>query len=557
MTDEATNGGDVFRVELQDRHAIAALLKELSALLALKGENRYKARAYERGAAALEQLQDDLGELVHQNRLTEISGIGDSLASVITELWNTGTSKQLEKLRAEVPRGVVELSRVRGISEAAAARLVNEIGVDSIPALEKALEDGRVRAMKGYGEKTEERMREALARHAVRKERLPISEALKIGERWVRRLLEDKSITRADYAGELRRYHESIDTLVLLAASEDPGCAARYAKVADVVKLEVTVVPRKFYGAALIIRTGSPAHVSQLQARAVKSGLSLATLEGETEEEIYKKLGLSYVPPELREGLGEVLEAERPEAFSDLVTVQDIRGLVHCHTTYSDGVASVEEMARAGEELGYEYMTITDHSPSAFYAHGVEVPRLVDQRAEIESVQKNIRMQLLRGTESDILANGDLDYPANILGELEVVIASIHSRFKQDEDAMTDRLKKAMAHPRFKIWGHPLGRLIMKRDPIPCRVHEVLDTIAASRAAIELTGDPHRYELAPEWIREARARKIPFVVSVDAHSTKALSYVELGVHLARRGGVRKQEILNTLPVADFRKATAA
>jgi DNA polymerase (family 10) len=548
---------DVFRVELQDRHAIAALLKELAALLTLRGENRYKARAYERGAAALEHLEEDLGILVHQNRLTEIPGIGNSLASVVSELWNTGTSKQLEKLRSEIPRGVVELSRVRGISEQAAARLVNELGVDSIASLERALDEGRVRTMKGYGEKTEERMREALARHAVRRERVAIYEARAMGERWVKRLRADPAILAADYAGELRRYHDSIDTLVLVAASEDPGCAARYAKVSDIVKLEMTVVPKKFYGAALIIRTGSASHVAQLQARAAKSGLSLATLEGETEEEVYKKIGLAYVPPELREGLGEVAEAEKADAFTDLISLSDLRGLVHCHTTYSDGVASVEEMARAADELGYEYMTITDHSPSAFYAGGLDTTKLAQQGAEISAVQKAVRVQLLRGTESDILANGDLDYPADILGGLEVVIASIHSRFKQDENSMTERICRAMAHPRFKIWGHPLGRLIMKRDPVPCRVEEVLDVIARSRAAIEITGDPHRYELAPNWIRAARERNIPFVVSVDAHSTKALGYAELGVHLARRGGVQKRDVLNTLSVTDFRKATAA
>ena len=263
---------------------------------------------------------------------------------------------------------------------------------------------------------------------------------------------------------------------------------------------------------------------------------------------------MEYIPPELREDAGEIeaaLEGKLPE---DLVTLADIRGMVHCHTTYSDGKHSLAEMVRAAEAMGMKYVTITDHSPTAFYAGGVTLDRLKRQWAEIDEVQEQVKIKILRGTESDIVADGRLDYPDKILEQFDVIVASIHSRYKMDSAKMTRRIVTAMRQPVFKIWGHALGRKLLSRPPFECDVEQILDVIAESRAAIEVNGDPYRLDMAPQWIREARKRKIKFVISVDAHSTGALNNLKYGVGTARRGWLRKVDVLNTLGAKAFQKA---
>jgi DNA polymerase (family 10) len=273
-----------------------------------------------------------------------------------------------------------------------------------------------------------------------------------------------------------------------------------------------------------------------------------------TESGIYQHLGMQYVPPELREDQGEIEAALAHELPEDLVTTEDIRGMVHCHTKYSDGKHSVAEMVHAAEAMGMKYITITDHSPTAFYANGVKIDRLQRQWEEIDLVQEQTKVRILKGTESDITQDGSLDYPDWILEQFDVIVASIHSRYKMNEDQMTRRIVRAMRQPVFKIWGHALGRLIEKRPPFDCRVEEILDVIVESRAAIEINGDPYRLDMEPRWVREARQRKIKFVISVDAHSTGALNNVKYGVGIARRGWVRRGEVLNTLGVKAFQKA---
>jgi DNA polymerase (family 10) len=265
---------------------------------------------------------------------------------------------------------------------------------------------------------------------------------------------------------------------------------------------------------------------------------------------------LPFIPPELREDAGEIEAATAGALPADLVTAGDLRGFVHCHTVFSDGQHTVEQMARAADALGAEYMTITDHSPAAAYAGGLTVDRLKAQWEEIARVQEKVAVRLLRGTESDILADGSLDYPDAILEQLDVVIASIHRRHRMDASQMTERLVRTMALPCFKIWGHALGRLILSRPPVECRVEEVLDAAAAGRAAVEINGDPRRLDLAPLWLRAARERSIRFVVSTDAHSMDELGNVRYGVAMARRGWVRRDEVLNTRSAGEFARAVA-
>jgi DNA polymerase (family 10) len=262
------------------------------------------------------------------------------------------------------------------------------------------------------------------------------------------------------------------------------------------------------------------------------------------EEELYAALGLAWIPPELRQGCGEFAAAET-SGFGELLELADIRGFVHCHTTYSDGRASVLEMATAAHALGMQYITITDHSPSAHYAAGVSLDRLKQQWDEIAAAQELVPIRILRGTESDILSDGSLDYPDAVLERFDVIIASIHARHRQDRATMTERLRRALALPMFKIWGHALGRILNHRPAIDCDVPAILDALAGSRGAIELNADPHRLDLPAEWIPEARRRGLRFVISVDAHSERGLSVLSGGVTQARRGGITRAEVLNT------------
>jgi DNA polymerase (family 10) len=543
-------------------------------------------RAYENGARALERLPEDLAAVIAAGRLGKIKGIGESLKARITELHETGTCEVLEELRRDLPPGYVELTRVPGLGPKKVQKLIAELGIDSIAALRAACEAGRLRGVPGFGEKTEQKLLEGMKRleQSQKKGRTLLVDALDEGEALLTFVRTCPAVLRAELAGSLRRWQETVGDLDVVVATERPREVmdhfVRYPQITAVdsrgdtkctvilgsgMQVDLRALPLEDFFTALHHFSGSKAHHVKLRGLARDRGLTISEwgvqfigqpdkLLVESEQDLYKILGMSYVPPELREDCGEIEAALAGERFDDLLRMDDVRGMVHCHTTYSDGKNTVEEMARAADALGVEYMTITDHSPAAHYAGGLDVDALHRQWDEIAAVQEKVKVKLLRGTESDILEDGALDYPDAVLEKLDVVIASIHARHKLDEDAMTKRVVRAMRHPLYKIWGHALGRMLGQREPFACRVEEVLDAIAESRAAVEVNGDPHRLDMEPRWLREARKRGIRFVVSVDAHSTRALGYLRFAVAMARRGGVRRHEVLNTLPVGDFRAA---
>ena len=563
---------------MKDKFAIAAVLQEIGALLELKGGQYFKARAYKTGARAVAELSEDIGKLIKQNRLTFVKGIGFALAKQIQQLFETGESSMLNELRGQMPRGVVELSRVPGLSVQKVERLQKELGISSIEELKAACEAGKVRDVKGFGVKTEQKILEAIAVHKERRQVLHIHHAWRISEQILEYLAVAPGLAQAEVAGETRRWKETISRIVVVVAAKDPKRVldhfARFPPalrvesrtpqrcvvvLSDGMKAVLVAVKPKEFPAALLVATGSESHLQRLEKLAAKKkvafGAGRSPANGfKSEAQIYKRLGLPYITPELREDAGEIEAGLKGKLPEDLITTSDIRGMVHCHTMYSDGKHSVEQMVAAAEAMGMKYITITDHSPTAFYAGGVKIDRLQRQWEEIERVQEQTKVRILKGTESDILADGSLDYPDWILEQFDVIVASIHSRYKMSEDQMTRRVVTAMQQPVFKIWGHALGRLIERRPPFDCRVEEILDVIAASRAAVEINGDPYRLDMEPRWIREARKRKIKFVVSVDAHSMTALGNVKYGVGIARRGWVRRGEVLNTLAVKAFQKA---
>jgi DNA polymerase (family X) len=556
-----------------DRLTIARALREMAGLLDASGQETFKARAYARGAEVLERLDADLGELVARRRLTALPGIGPALAAMITDLYQTGRSPTLEEQRQRVPAGALELSRIPRLGLDKIAALHAALGVKTIEDLEAACVAGRVRSVKGMGEKTERRILEAIRRmREPEAQRVLLPEALAVADAMCAHLQKAPVTASAEAAGDLRRWVESVDELSLIAAADQPPDTMKHAlrapllaevtarakesfqgRLANGLPVRVQVVPRSAYAPALLRATGSTAHVQHLERLARERGIRL---EGDSEADIYHRLGLPFIPPELREGEGEIEAAMSGALPTDLVTAGDLKGLVHCHTVYSDGQHTVEQMARAADTLGMEYMTITDHSPAAAYAGGLTVDRLKAQWEEIARVQERVSVRLLRGTESDILADGSLDYPDAILEQLDVIIASIHRRHRMDATQMTERLVRTMSLPCFKIWGHALGRLILSRPPVECRVEEVLDAAAAGRAAVEINGDPKRLDLAPRWLKAARERGIRFVVSTDAHAVGELGNVRYGIPIARRGWVRRDEVLNTRSAAEFVRSVA-
>jgi DNA polymerase (family 10) len=556
---------------------IAERLREIGALFRLKGDNPFRARAYESGAEALEDLEDDLEVLITEQRLTETRGIGAALAAVIVDLATTGRSSVLEHLRAEMPPGIIELSQVPGLTTRRIQALHEALGITDIDQLRAAAEGGRIQQVKGFGPTTEAKILEGIARYRERPREVLLVEALEVGGRLLSHLRRAPEAIEVALAGAARRWRETVDELPMVAAARageastlalvdrflrfpsiasvelrgDGRCAAR---LATGLRVTLEVVDADHYAGALHRLTGSARHRGKLAPRATAAGIDLDALVVSSEDQLYQRLGLHYIPPELREDEGEIEHALAGSGFDDLLAVDDIQGMVHCHTVYSDGRNSIEEMARAAQVMGMKYLTITDHSPSASYAGGVALDRLARQWDEIAEVQERVEVKLLRGTESDILADGRLDYPDRVLESFDVIIASIHGRMKMDADQMTRRLVQAMRQPWFKIWGHALGRLVQRRPPIECRVEEVLDAVAQSRAAIEINGDPYRLDMEPRWLREARKRGIPFVVSTDAHSLGDLENLRFGVAMARRAGVRKGEVLNAQDPAAFTDA---
>ncbi|MEO6951550.1 MAG: PHP domain-containing protein [Polyangia bacterium] len=537
-----------------DRHDIAAALREVADWLDFEddGKKSFRARAYRKGADAIEQAAA-LESLIAEDRVTELPGIGAGLASLVAELHRTGHAQQLDKLRADHPAGFLDIRNATGLSPLKIRALHDALSISTLDELSSAIASEQVRGVKGFSEASEQKLAEAIASAAAHSEEILRRDAEVIATR----VIESLAPSRVEVAGQLRRGLETIDLLELV--TDDPAALDRFVdgseteehdstsamlRVREGLHVRLTVAPEGGFGSTLFATTGPDDHVDAVLARAHHP---LVT----DERELYAAARLPFIPPELRDAESVIETADAGDAFDDLLVEADIRGLVHCHTVYSDGKNTIEEMARAAEARGYDYLTITDHSPTAHYARGVEIDRLKRQWDEIAEVQEKVKIRLLRGTESDITKDGSLDYPDAILEQMDVVVASIHNRYKLDRAEMTERIVRAMQVPVFKIWGHALGRILLERDPIDCDVERIFDVIAKSRAAVEVNGDPHRIDLPPHLVPLARARGIQFVVSVDAHSTDALGHIRDGVLAARRGGLRKGDVLNTRSAQAF------
>ncbi len=581
-------------------------LRQIAVLLELRGESAYRIRAYETAASRIAQVEGDLHAMAREGRLESLPGIGPKLAARVVELLETGSSQYLEDLQGAFPPGITELVRVPGLGAKRAVQLWEALGVGDVAALKDAVERRAVREVPGFGVKAEAKLEEALQAFRVHGAPEPGSRQWLLGPTLV--ALEElagqltaRGALRAEVAGDVRRACEEVREPVLVAAAEDPwalledvGTLPSVAKVSASAKaesdaaphaaaessdeaprlrarlfhddliVEVRAVPKASFGAAWLDATGSLAHVAHLRARAEAKGLMLTgeglsrgalRIGGEEEEALYRALDLPFIPPELRDRDASELEGEGP--FEELLREEDVQGLVHSHSTWSDGKATLEEMATAAKARGFKWMTVTEHSQTASYAGGLKPDELKQQWEEIDALNEKLRpFRLLKGIESDILKDGALDYPDGVLRELDVVVGSIHNRYGLDERQTTDRLLKALSHPLLSILGHTTGRLLQRRPPVALKMDEVLAAAAEHGVTVELNGSPHRLDLSAAHARLAVAKGVKLVVSADAHSTREIGNVRYAVLTARRAGVRRSQVLNTQGAAAFLRGLA-
>lgn len=541
---------------------VAALLREISAYFDLDGD-RHRAMAYDKAAKSIEAAKG-FERLLDEGRLEELPGIGPSIARTIGDLARRGSSTILEKLRAKWPAAIVELAQLPSVGVLKARKIHEAIAPADLDAVAAAARARRLRELPGFGEVSERKILKAIEERRLRGTREIHIDAEQHATSLAAYLRASPAATRVEIAGPVRRWIEIVDHLAFAIETEDRDAVvdrlADYglvtsvdrsaevvaARMADGMRCEVHLARRARFGWALVCATGSPEHVAQLRARARERGVDLDALVAPDEADVYRALGLPLLPPEVRDGTDELAAADAGDDFSDLVALEDVTTAFHCHTTYSDGKDSISDMAYGAAALGMQAITITDHSAAATYASGLDAERLRAQAAEIAQLP-DLPVRLFRGTEADILQDGTIDVPPELVPELDVVIASVHQRYKANEEQMTKRLVTVMRQPFFKIWGHALGRLVLRRDPIAVRLDDVFDAIAEGNAAIEINGDPYRLDLDPVNARRAAARGIPFVLSSDAHSVRGLSAVRWAAAMARRARLRKRQVLNALP----------
>lgn len=563
---------------------VVQALRELAQYLQVEGENAFKTRAYELAADRVAGLSEPIEARVEAGTLTELSGIGESIAKKIAELVRTGHIARLDEYKARYPARFLELLQVPEVGPKKAHALFEQLGVGDPDALLAACEAGRLKGLKGFGARTEEKLKASVERWKQTRTvgtRHLLSAVLPVARGLLEWLKAAPGVVRLSEGGSLRRRCETVGDLDLIASAADPapvmdrlaahpavaeligrGASKLSVRLAAGLQVDLRVLPDADFATALHHFTGSKAHHIRLRGRALERGMTISEwgvfkgdekLEVPTEEALYALLGLQYVPPELREDHGEVEAAERNALPTRLLELSDIAGNVHAHTTWSDGRATLLAMAKAAKAMGLKWLTVTEHSQTASYAGGLTEDRLEQSHEEIARVAEEVPgLTLLRGIETDILEDGRLDYPEHVLAGLDVVICSIHQRHNQDEEQMTRRVLKAMDNPHFMIWGHPTGRLLNKREPAPMRMEQLLDRAAQVGAAVEVNGCPERLDLKPLHVRQALERGLKLVASTDAHSTEELSaHLPLAVATARKGWAVPQDTLNTLSAPEF------
>ncbi len=556
---------------------LARLFDLMADILEIKEDNPFRIRAYRRAAQNLETLTEDVETLAREERLEEIPGVGKDLAGKIVEYLRTGRIKDVDAAKRGIPGGVVDLMNVPGIGPKTAKLLYEKEDITTLDRLEKLARAGKLRGLHGIQAKTEANILKGIALVRGGQARMPLGRALPLGQELVRALGDVPGVKRIELAGSLRRMKETVGDIDILATSTSPAkvmhAFTALPQAAEVlergetkasirhregIQVDLRVLEPECFGAALAYFTGSKQHNIRIREMAVKQGLKISEygvfrastgrrVAGATEEEVYAAVGLPWIPPELREDLGEVEAAAKGE-LPDLVTLGDIRGDLHCHTKATDGSHTIDELVAAAEKRGYEYVVVTDHSLSARIAGGLSADELAAHVGKIRAVQKNYpRIAVLAGSECDILADGSMDYADGVLARLDLVIGGVHSRFKQPRREMTKRICRALANPYVSVLAHPTGRLIGEREPYDVDLDEVLRTAKRHGKAIEINSYPARLDLNDVHARRARDLGVLIAVNTDAHVLDHLATIELGVATARRAWVEKSDVVNTWP----------
>ena len=526
--------------------AAAHVLESIASLLELKGENPFKVRAFSTAAQVLESLPGDLVQALESGALAELKGIGPATLEVIRETARTGRSSALESLQREIPAGLVEMRRIPGLGVTKIRTLHEQLGISTLAELEAAARDGRLAALPRFGEKTAEKVLRGIAFVRRASGFLLSHDAARAADEARRALVALPGVARVEVAGSVRRCAEVVRDVDLVAV-----CGGG---VPEVAAANVHCTSAGALGHAWVRATGSARHWELLVERATQSGLRLdegglwrggAAVPCPDEEALYAALGLAWIPPELREGGDEIARAASG-TLPRLVTRADLRGLVHCHSVYSDGADTLPVLADACRAAGYAYLGLTDHSVAAAYAGGLGEAKVQRQHEEIDTLNRGPgAFRILKGIEADILADGTLDYTSELLDRFDFVIGSVHSRMEQDGPTMTQRVLRAMDDPHLTVLGHPTGRLLLARDPYPIDLHAVIARAGERGVAIEINGDPHRLDLDWRLCGEARAAGVKIVIGADAHSLAGLANAEWGLGIARKGGLEAGDILNT------------
>jgi DNA polymerase (family 10) len=559
---------------------IVDVLEDIAVLLELKGENPFKIRAYSAGARVLETLEDDLGEVIAEGRLGSIKGIGSALVDKIETLYTTGELEYYTKLRASVAPGLIEMLDIPGLGGKKVKKLHDALGVDTIDALKAACEAGEVAALKGFGAKSEEKILTGIANRAAYAQRHLWWEARAVAEPILAGLRELPQVERAATAGSLRRLKETVGDLDFIVASADPqpvmdwfvaqdavqevtahGSTKSSVRFASGLQADLRVVPTAQFAFALHHFTGSKEHNVAMRQRALAQDYSLSewglTKKGDdqptdlgidSERALFEFLGLREIPPEMREGMGELesYAQDHERALPALLERSQIRGVFHNHTTASDGRASIEEMAEAAEALGFDYLGLADHSKASYQANGLSDARVLQQIEQIRAFNESgeSHVHVFSGIECDILPDGSLDLQEDTLNALDYTVMSVHSSFSQSKQEMTARVIRAIEHPATLMLGHPTGRILLRREPYKIDLHKVIDAAIANRVIIEINANPRRLDMDWRLWRRAAERGLMCSINPDAHTVEGLAYFEAGVNVARKGGIPAEQILN-------------
>ena len=566
------------------KETIIQILEEIATLLELTGENPFKSRAYQNAARNLEKSEVDFDELVKENRLTEIEGIGEAISKKLTELIQTGKLEYYEKLKDSVPPGHLEMLKIPGLGPKKIHALYEQLGVKDVGELEYACLENRLVDLKGFGEKTQDNILAGIAKLKVYKERRLYAEVAVEAEALLEYLKRDKSILSISIAGSLRRGNETVKDIDILAASKNPeklgGHFTSYERIETVtangetkvsvvlksgINADLRIVTSAEYPYALHHFTGSKEHNTAMRGRAKDMGLKMneyGLFRGEknikcaNEEELFATLKLQFIEPELRENMGEIQAAEKNE-LPKLVEEKDVRGIFHVHTNFSDGGETLENMARAAREMGLQYIGISDHSRSAYYAGGLQIEDIKKQHELIDKFNEKLKpFHIFKGIEADILPDGSLDYDEKTLARFDFVIAAVHSNFNMPAREMTARLKKALQNKYATMLAHPTGRLLLSREPYAVNLEEVIDTAAKFGKAVELNANAHRLDLDWRHCIYAKRKGVKIAINPDAHQIAGLRDVSFGVKIARKGWLSSEDCLNCMSLVRMKEYLA-